>query len=71
MDSIYIIVKNEHGNPKTPVRWGRQGGGACDYCLHNGNIVCFASFEEADRVLETFSQPHWYEIVEYKKHELV
>ena len=47
MDSIYIIVKNEHGNPKTPVRWGRQGGGAYGYCLHNGNIVSFASFEEA------------------------
>ena len=47
MDSIYIIIKNEHGNPKTPVRWGRQGGGAyeCTYLIPNET---YSSFTETD-----------------------
>lgn len=71
MEKLYIIVKNIHGNPKTPVRWGVQGGGEYGYCLNNGHIVCFESFAEADKVLESFTEPHWYDIVEYRKFELV
>lgn len=71
MDKLYIIAKNEHGNPKTPVRWGLQGGDEYGYCLHSGKIVCFSSFEEANRVLMSFTEPHWYDIIEYRKFELV
>ena len=65
MNKIYIIAKNEHGNPKTPVRWGVQGGGGLGYCLNNGQIVCFATFDEASRVLMSFDEPHWYDIITY------
>lgn len=71
MEAIYIIVKNERGNPKIPVRWGIQGGGEWGYCLHSGRVVCFCSFEEADRTLATFTDPHFYDIVEYRKRETV
>jgi len=67
MDKMFVIMKNEHGNPKIPVRWGINGGGVHGYCLNDGHIVCFESFEEADMVLETFTEPHWYDIVEFKE----
>ena len=69
MDKIYVIVKNLHGNPKIPVRWGLQGGGEYGYCLYDGRIVCFSSFDEANRVLMSFTDPHWYDIIEYRKFE--
>jgi hypothetical protein len=67
MDKVYIIVKNKNGNPKIPVRWGLRGDGECGYCLHRGQIVCFTSFEEANRVLMSFTDPdyYYYDIIEY------
>lgn len=65
MDKVYIIVKNKSGNPKIPVRWGLRGDGECGYCLYRGQIVCFTSFEEADRVLKSFDEPLCYDIIEY------
>jgi hypothetical protein len=65
MDKVYIIVKNKNGNPKIPVRWGLQGGGGYGYCLYNGQIICFTSFEEANRVLMSFTDSDYYDIIEY------
>lgn len=65
MDKVYIIVKNKNGNPKIPVRWGLQGGGKYGYCLYSGQIVCFTSFDEAKRVLMSFTDPDYYDIIEY------
>lgn len=70
MDKLYIIVKNEHGNPKIPVRWGIRGDGTPGYCMNGGHIVCFESFAEADRVLMSFTNPHWFDILEFKRDEI-
>ena len=69
MDTLYIIVKNVHGNPKLPVRYGIMGNGLHGFCLYNGQIVCFKTFEEANAVLESFTEPHWFDIIEYRKFE--
>lgn len=71
MDAIYIIVKNEHGNPKLPLRWGIMGNGLHGYCLYNGQIVCFKSFNDADMTRMSFTNPHLFDVVEYRKCEIV
>jgi hypothetical protein len=71
MDSIYIIARNTHGNPKDPLRCGARCVGAQDLCLYSENILCFPSFEAANKALVTLAEPHWYDIIEYRKHELI
>lgn len=71
MDKLFIIVKNVNGNQKLPVRYGIMGNGLHGFCLYNGQIVCFKTFEEADAVLESFTEPHWFDIIEYRKFENV
>lgn len=63
---IYAIAKNERGIPKTAVRYGLNGDGKCGYCLKSGRPVFFTSFAEANRVLMSFDEPHWYDIVEFE-----
>lgn len=67
MNKLFIIVRNQSGNPKIPVRWGVMGDGRRGYCLSNGHIVCFSTFEEADNVLESFTEPYFYDILVYEK----
>lgn len=67
MNKMYVIMKNQNGNPKIPVRWGVMGNGEPGYSLTNGKIVCFESFEEAERVRETFTDPHFFDFVEFKE----
>lgn len=67
MDSIFVIEKNQNGNPKIPLRYGINGGGDNGYCLHRGKIVCFETFKEAYAVLETLDEKEYFDIVEYKR----
>lgn len=69
MRKMFVIMKNQSGNPKIPIRWGLMGNGEPGYSLTNGHIVCFESFEEADEVLETFEEPYWYDIIEFNEVE--
>ena len=64
MRKMFVIMMNKSGNPKIPVRWGVMGNGEPEYSLTNGRIVCFESFAEAGEVLETFTEPYWYDIIE-------